>query len=73
MLYSANFSNTSPRSLSGAALAQRIRRLSAPERAILAAEIIEGRVVLQDIRDQVARRDLRCERVVYRRRPALHP
>lgn len=49
MLYSATFSNTSPRALSGASLAQHLRRLSAPERAILAAEIIDGTVIIQGL------------------------
>ncbi len=49
MLYTAKLSSTRPRALSGAALAQRLRRLSAAERAILAADIVDGRVILQNL------------------------
>jgi hypothetical protein len=50
MLYDCNGSRASaPRSISGHSLAQRLRRMSAPERAVLAADIIDGRVLLQGL------------------------
>jgi hypothetical protein len=50
MLYYNNGSFTrTPRILSGASLAQRLRRMSPPERAVLGADILDGRVVLQGL------------------------
>jgi hypothetical protein len=46
MLYDPSLSGTS---LSGASLAQRVRRMTPPQRAVLAAEILDGRVALQGL------------------------
>ena len=43
------YSNGSRRAISGASLAQIRRRLSAAERAVLAADIVDGRIVLQGL------------------------
>ena len=43
------YSNGSRRAISGASLAQIRRRLSAAERAVLAADIVDGRTVLQGL------------------------
>src|SRR5262249_56801382 len=39
--------NSAPRCLSGASISQLVRRMSPVERAILGAELVEGRVVLE--------------------------
>jgi len=39
--------NSGPRCLSGASISQLVRRMSPVERAILGAELVEGRVVLE--------------------------
>jgi hypothetical protein len=41
--------NGGSRSFNGASLAQRLRRMSPPQRAILAANIIDGRVIVQGL------------------------
>ena len=43
------YSNGSRRAISGAGLAQLRRRMSAAERACLAADIVDGRIVLQGL------------------------
>jgi hypothetical protein len=42
-----NYNNGNPGAISGASLAQLVRRMSAPQRAILAADIVDGRTILQ--------------------------
>src|SRR5262249_31522870 len=44
-----NYTNGHRRAISGAGLAQLRRRMSAAERACLAADIIDGRVILQGL------------------------
>jgi hypothetical protein len=44
-----NYDNGSPSAISGASLAQLVRRMSAPQRAILAADILDGRTILQGL------------------------
>jgi len=43
------YMNGSRRAITGASLAQRRRRMSAAERACLAADIVDGRIVLQGL------------------------
>jgi len=43
------YMNGHRRAISGASLAQLRRRMSAPERACLAADIVDGRVILQGL------------------------
>jgi len=47
MLYTNGNANGKPRCLSGASIAQLVRHMSPVERAVLGAELIEGRVVLE--------------------------
>jgi hypothetical protein len=47
MLYRQTNGSANPRCLSGASISQLIRRMSPIERAILGAELVEGRVVLE--------------------------
>jgi hypothetical protein len=47
MLYRQTNGSANPRCLSGASISQLIRRMSPTERAILGAELVEGRVVLE--------------------------
>ena len=49
MTYIVNSSSTSARCFSGASLAQIARRMTPVERAVLAADIIDGKVVLQGL------------------------
>ena len=49
MLYRSNGASASPRALSGASLAQLVRRKSAAARALLAAEIIDGKIIVQGL------------------------
>lgn len=46
MLYNSNGSSTSPRVLSGASLAQRVRRMTAPQKACLVADVLDGKIIL---------------------------
>jgi len=43
------YANAHRRAITGASLAQRRRRMSAAERACLAADIVDGRIVLQGL------------------------
>jgi len=49
MLYkqTSGSANSRPRCLSGASLAQLVRRMSPVERAVLGADLVDGRVVLE--------------------------
>jgi hypothetical protein len=50
LYYKPNGSNASgARTISGASLARFLRHMSAPQRAVLAAEILNGRIILTDL------------------------
>src|SRR5262245_20093128 len=66
------YSNGRRSAISGASLAQLRRNMSADERAILAADIIDGRVILQGLNRQVDRRLVRRERRLRRSSIAAH-
>jgi hypothetical protein len=49
MSYISNGSHASSRTLSGASLAQKIRRMTPPQRAVMAAEILDGALIVQNL------------------------
>jgi hypothetical protein len=49
MSYLSNGFDASAQTLSGASLAQKIRRMKPPERAVLAAEILDGTIIVRGL------------------------